>query len=270
MVGRIFSVFALSMMIMFGHLRVANAAPEMKTEAGWPSAGLLDEAASQNSVLKTNLQWFFGGKVQRGWYLYTPLIGRLLGGDHDAGSREFAEGIYRWQQAYGLNSTGVLDRDTWMSMVGFFQAGRAKGQVATRESLILAPESDFYDPARPLELRYVDREAYAAYKRMIDAAAKAGTRAAYLKIVSAFRSPAYQAALRRNSPNSGRAGLAINSPHFTGRALDLYVGAEPVSTSDPNRLIQINTPAYQWLVKNAHRFGFHPYFYEPWHWEYRP
>jgi LAS superfamily LD-carboxypeptidase LdcB len=26
--------------------------------------------------------------------------------------------------------------------------------------------------------------------------------------------------------------------------------------------------AYRWLVRNAERFGFCPYFYEPWHWEY--
>ena len=59
-----------------------------------------------------------------------------------------------------------------------------------------------------------------------------------------------------------------NSPHFTGRALDLYVGGDPVDTKDANRAIQVTTPAYKWLVRNADRFGFRPYFYEPWHWEY--
>jgi LAS superfamily LD-carboxypeptidase LdcB len=90
----------------------------------------------------------------------------------------------------------------------------------------------------------------------------------YFKIISSFRSPEYQAKLRRESPGAGSAGLAINSPHFTGRALDLYVGGDPVDTKDANRLIQVNTPAYKWLVRNAERFGFRPYFYEPWHWEY--
>ena len=64
------------------------------------------------------------------------------------------------------------------------------------------------------------------------------------------------------------AGLAVNSPHFTGRALDLYVGGEPVDTRDSNRAVQVQTPVYQWLVLNADRFGFRPYCYEPWHWEY--
>ena len=85
------------------------------------------------------------------------------------------------------------------------------------------------------------------------------------KIVSSFRSRDYQDQLRQKSPNSGRAGLAVNSPHFTGRALDIYVGGGPVDTKDSNRAIQVNTPAYQWLVRNAERFGFRPYFYEPWH-----
>jgi D-alanyl-D-alanine carboxypeptidase len=43
-----------------------------------------------------------------------------------------------------------------------------------------------------------------------------------------------------------------------------------VSTADANRAIQVATPAYGWLARNAHRFGFRPYFYEPWHWEYDP
>jgi hypothetical protein len=74
--------------------------------------------------------------------------------------------------------------------------------------------------------------------------------------------------LRAASPRSGRASLAVNSPHFTGRALDIYVGGEPTITKDFNRAAQVKTPAYRWLVKNAARFGFYPYFYEPWHWEY--
>jgi LAS superfamily LD-carboxypeptidase LdcB len=90
----------------------------------------------------------------------------------------------------------------------------------------------------------------------------------FFRIVSAFRSQEYQNLLKKQSPNSGRAGLAMHSPHLTGRALDLYVGGEPVNTKDENRAIQTQTAAYRWLVKNAARFGFRPYFYEPWHWEY--
>jgi zinc D-Ala-D-Ala carboxypeptidase len=167
-------------------------------------------------------------------------------------------------------------------MVSTWQGARLKQKdYPTPDQLVVAPASEFYDPARPAELRQVEREAYAAYKRMLAAAAAdkslglkltpAGELAPeekFLKIVSSFRSREYQARLRRQSPHSGRAGLAVNSPHFTGRALDLYVGGEPVETKDANRALQVQTPAYKWLVKNAARFGFRPYYYEPWHWEY--
>ena len=176
----------------------------------------------------------------------------------------------------------MLDGETLYRMVSEWQGARLKNKAHARdEDLLLAPSTDFYDPTRPEELRHVERETYAAYKRMLAAAAAdptsglkltaAGEIASeenFLKIVSALRSPAYQARLRAQSPNSGRAGLAVNSPHFTGRALDLYVGGEPVETRDSNRAIQVQTPAYRWLVRNADRFGFRPYYYEPWHWEY--
>jgi LAS superfamily LD-carboxypeptidase LdcB len=157
-----------------------------------------------------------------------------------------------------------------MSLVSQWQNNRLKDRTpATADQLITAPPSDFYDPSRAPELRQVERNTYEAYKRMLAAATSdLGTSGDYLKIVSAFRSREYQDELRRKSPNAGSAGLAVNSPHFTGRALDLYVGGSPVDTRDENRAIQVNTPAYRWLVRNAERFGFRPYFYEPWHWEY--
>jgi LAS superfamily LD-carboxypeptidase LdcB len=233
-------------------------------------------AAEQNARLKNDLDWAFGGRPQRGWSLYASLIRRLLQTESATETNDFAQALSRWQKQAGLAPSGILDHDTWMKMVSVFQSRRDKNRPAAQpEQLRLVPASDFYDPERPEELRYVDRQAYAAYQRMLAAAAVdlalgASPSEKWLKIISAFRSPAYQAELRRRNPNSGRAGLALHSPHFTGRALDLYVGGEPVSTKDQNRAIQVSTQAYQWLVKNAERFGFHPYFYEPWHWEYRP
>jgi LAS superfamily LD-carboxypeptidase LdcB len=159
-------------------------------------------------------------------------------------------------------------------MVTALQSNRLRSITAPADDqLVTAPISDFYDPTRGEELRRVERRTYKAYRRMIKAAAedpslKLSPGDKYLKIISSFRSQEYQDQLRRQSPTAGRAGLAVNSHHLTGKALDLYVGGEPVSTKDENRSIQIKTPAYRWLVKNAARFGFQPYFYEPWHWEY--
>lgn len=239
-------------------------------------------AAGRNGVLRHDLNWAFGGKQQRGWHLYVPLIARLIDTEQEAATGGFASALARWQQAAGLAPSGVLDDETLYRMVSAWQSSRLKEKGYPRpDQLVLAPTSDFYDPSRPDELRQVERETYAAYKRMVAAAladsslglkrTAAGELAPeekFLKIVSSFRSREYQERLRRQSPHSGRAGLAVNSPHFTGRALDLYVGGEPVETKDSNRALQVRTRAYQWLVKNADRFGFRPYYYEPWHWEY--
>ncbi len=256
--------------------RTATASAEKK------NTSLFADAAARNTVLKYELNWAFGGKQQRGWYLYTPLISRLLETDGEAAGSDFASALSRWQTAAGLRPSGVLDDETLYRMVSTWQGSRLKNkEYATPDILLQAPTSDFYDPARPDALRQVERETYAAYKRMIAAAAadpslnlkvtasgELAPEEKFFKIVSSFRSREHQAALRAQSPGSGRAGLAVNSPHFTGCALDLYVGGEPVETKDSNRALQVQTPAYRWLVRNAERFGFRPYYFEPWHWEY--
>lgn len=239
-------------------------------------------AATRNAQLRTDLKWLFGAKAQRGWYLYVPLLNRLLDTNADPSSDAFAEALARWQNRSGLTPSGVLDDATLYKIIAEWQDQRLKDRSpAQPQQLLTAPRSDFYDPERVDELRQVERETYAAYKRLVAAAIadkSLGLRHAdrnelaagekFLKIISSFRSREYQDKLRRESPNAGSAGLAVNSPHFTGRALDIYVGGQPVETNDPNRAIQVETPVYKWLVRNAGRFGFQPYFYEPWHWEY--
>ncbi|MDX6304071.1 MAG: zinc D-Ala-D-Ala carboxypeptidase [Blastocatellia bacterium] len=239
------------------------------------------EAAKRNALLSTSLIWTFGSKQQTGWYLYTPLIKQLIGTKQESATVQFAQAVARWQAKSALKPSGVIDEETLYAMIKTWQDARLKDRTqALPDQLLTAPLSDFYDPTRAEELRQVERRTYAAYKRMVSAAIadrslalahQGGQLAAgekYLKIISAFRSREYQEKLRREAPNSGSAGLAVNSPHFTGRALDLYVGGEPVDTRDSNRALQVQTRVYQWLVHNAGRFGFRPYCYEPWHWEY--
>jgi D-alanyl-D-alanine carboxypeptidase len=242
----------------------------------------LSAAPARNAILQNELMWTFGGKQQRGWYLYNSLIGQILNTQSAPTSNDFAVALASWQKRMGLNPSGVLNEDTLKAMILEWQRNRLKERTyAQPDELITAPVSDFYDPERLAELRQVERTAYAAYQQMIAAAVgdpsldlahtpegELAPAEKYFKIVSAFRPREYQDQLRRQSPNAGRAGLALNSPHFTGRALDLYVGGDPVDTKDSNRAIQVKTPVYQWLVRNAGRFGFRPYFYEPWHWEY--
>jgi uncharacterized protein YcbK (DUF882 family) len=241
---------------------------------------LASPAEQQNRMLKDSLRWTFGGKPQRGWTIYVPLIQRLVGTEEDAASAAFAASLARWQKREGLGATGVLDEATLMQMISTWQARRVRGSAYPQpDQLLTAPASEFWDSSRADDLRQVERQTYAAYKRMLAAAAAdsslqlathGGELAAsekYLKIISAFRSREYQDRLRKLEPGAGRAALAVNSPHFTGRALDLYVGGEPTITKDNNRALQVETRAYRWLVRNAERYGFCPYFYEPWHWE---
>src|SRR3954463_11639539 len=42
------------------------------------SSAATPEAVAKNAVLKNELSWTFGGKQQRGWYLYELLIGKTL------------------------------------------------------------------------------------------------------------------------------------------------------------------------------------------------
>lgn len=263
-----------------GQIRTQKNNPPVKStvlvDTGKPKAPVsvtTTAATAQNQSLRSELSWTFGGKRQRGWYLYDELLGRTLNVDDAPASGDFAEAVAKWQKRRGLSSNGVLDQNSWMAMVSQWQSNRLKNRAsATPDQLLTAPPSEFYDSSRAAELRQVERDTYAAYQKMIAAAAddlKLRPNSRYLKIISAFRSREYQEELRRKSPNAGSAGLAVNnSPHFTGKALDLYVGGDPVDTKDANRAIQVNTPAYKWLVRNAERFGFRPYFYEPWHWEY--
>jgi len=242
------------------------------------------QSSFENARLRNSLQWSFGGKSQIGWNLYTLLIGETVGSDSPPESAEFAAALSEWQSGSGLPSTGILDLPTLEAFIKTWQSRRQIGTIGPgANQVISAPISDVYDPSRAAKLLQLDREAYAAYKSMIAAAikdlsadlklTKNGELAAeekFLRIVSGFRSPEYQAQLRKREPNAGRGALAKRSVHSTGRAIDIYVGGEPVMTKDANRAIQVQTPVYKWLVENAHRFGFYPYFYEPWHWEYVP
>lgn len=244
----------------------------------------LMKAAEQNSMLRRSLQWPFGARTQTGWDLYCALIGQTIGTEASPDSPDFAQALSAWQAKSGLSATGILERDTMQAFVKYWQSRRLNRAVyPSPDQLFSAPVTEFFDRTRDPSLLSLERATYAAYKRMLAAAAKdktLGLRLAangelasdekFLRIVSAFRSREYQASLRKKEPNAGRAALAKNSPHFTGQALDIYVGGEPVTTKDANRAIQVQTPAYKWLVKNAHKFGFYPYFYEPWHWEYVP
>ena len=70
---------------------------------------------------------------------------------------------------------------------------------------------------------------------------------------------------RYGSVAEGRKWVAYKSAHETGLAVDFGShGLEPRRATNER---QKQTPFYQWLVNNAHRFGFTPYKVEAWQWE---
>ena len=118
--------------------------------------------------------------------------------------------------------------------------------------------------------------ALAAYERMLASARAAAPELRadpqLLTVFSAYRSPEYDAARCAGDGNCQGVTRASCSPHRTGLAMDIFLGAAPGygpdSSDDPNRLYITRGGAYRWMVENAGRFGFAPYAFEPWHWEW--
>ena len=118
-------------------------------------------------------------------------------------------------------------------------------------------------------------EAAAAWRQMKRAAAGDGIA---LSIVSAYRSIQRQAEIVRRKLKAGKSLeqiLAVSAPpgyseHHSGRAVDLTTPQAPQLES-----AFAETPAFEWLERRAHEFGFvlsYPagnpegYEFEPWHW----
>ena len=119
------------------------------------------------------------------------------------------------------------------------------------------------------------RLAAVALEALISSARADGLAEPLLRPTSGFRDPARQTQLWQRalqtygSPQAARRWVAPPgaSAHQTGRAIDFHLGGHIAS----DRVAQLRTlPAYQWMVRNAARFGFYPYANEPWHWEYNP
>jgi len=238
-----------------------------------------NHAAFQNASTLHSLSWAPFRRPERGWETYAALIAGEIGTACSPTSPGFASALARWQRARGLNDSGQVDEGTFTFMKSIWQQERP---FVTRGGGCPAPPDESTLVAgRPGEgysgkLVQLTPGAFAAYRRMVrDARAQSPAIRAdprYLTIFSAYRSPAYDAARCAKDGNCNGIVRARCSPHRTGRAMDLYVGEAPGygpdSTADPNRLVMSQSPAYRWLVANAHRYGFVPYAFEPWHWEW--
>lgn len=235
-------------------------------------------AAKQNQATLRTASIAPFGRSERGWRTYEPQIARAIGTECAADTPAFAAALAAWQRDNHLASTGAMDATTLNAMKQQWQHARPfakKGfcpQAASSADLADVSGAEAY-AGKQAQLA---TGALAALRQMVAAAKRENAEIAAdpqaLTVVSAFRSPAYDAARCARDRNCNGVSRARCSPHRTGKAMDLFVGAapgqSPVSSADANRLFQSRTATYRWLVANADRFGFVNYVFEPWHWEW--
>jgi hypothetical protein len=244
------------------------------------SAPAFAEAAAQNTASLDAAQWSAMGRPETGWAIYAPLAAHELATACAPADPGFAEALAAWQGRHGLQAKGIMDEATlkaldvvWLRRRPFVTATAHGACPPPPEAFRLAfatPSEGF--KTKPIQLRTT---ALAAYRRMTDAARREvpslSADKQLLTIFSGYRDPVEEAA-RCAAGGCGTVAKANCSAHRTGLAMDLFLGAAPgfapESSAAANRLFQSRTDAYRWLVANAARFGFVPYPFEPWHWEW--
>lgn len=238
-------------------------------------------AARTNAASLQTLAWAPFGRSETGWATYAPLIEREIHTACAPASPGFAQALAGWARERKLPDDGTLTPAVFAPMEIAIELRRPFVQLSGKHicpnppapsALALATPAEGYE-GKAIQLR---PGALIAYRQMA-AAARAEVPAIAadprnLTIFSGFRSPADDAARCLAEHNCNGIVRATCSAHRTGLAMDLYVGQAPGygpdSSADPNRRFMSATPAYRWLVANADRFGFVPYPFEPWHWEW--
>lgn len=220
------------------------------------------------------------GRPELGWQIYAPQMAATIGTRCAPHTPRFAASLARWQARHGLAPSGAVNEGTLAALKVRWQ--KARPFIANFEPGSCPPPAPAHRLAdlRPSEgwlgkQVQLDTGALQSLRRMVADARSADPRIArdrhMLTVVSAYRSPAYDAARCAGGKCNGIA-KAKCSAHRTGTAVDLHVGAAPghgpVDSANANRLFLTRTPTYQWLVANAHRYGFVNYVFEPWHWEW--
>lgn len=235
--------------------------------------------AARNAASYGGLTGSFFGRLERGWAVYEPMIMRDIGTDCPGPSPGFARALAKWKSAHRLGGSGALDAPT-LAAFRTLWAERRPFVAISKQSCPAPPPEQALAKAAPgesyggkaIELR---AGALAAYRRMVAAAKQSSVLKGdnrLFEIFSGFRSPGYDAARCAAQHNCQGVVRATCSPHRTGLAMDLFLGEapgySPDSSADINRLYLTRTSAYRWLVRNAPRFGFVNYPFEPWHWEW--
>ncbi len=238
-------------------------------------------AAAANAASLSILSWAPYRRDEIGWETYVPLIAHELRTACPPQSPGFAAALERWEQAQRVPVDGVFSEDDFQRLRGVIELRRPFVQISAKRICPTAPAPETLEAGRPGE-GYSGKPvllrpaAFAAWRNMVAAARAAdpriGADSRNLTIFSGFRSPEADDARCLADGNCDGVVRATCSPHRTGLAMDIYVGQAPGygpdSSADANRLFMSRTPTYRWLAANADRFGFLPYPFEPWHWEW--
>jgi hypothetical protein len=240
----------------------------------------LAAAALYNGQGLTDLAFAPFGRPEHGWAVYGPLVTAEIDAHGPPDTPAFAADLARWQGAHGLSPNGAMDPATFNALKAVWQGRRPFVAASRRACPPPPPDSALAQvPARESyggKVMRLNPDALAAYGRMA-AAARAETPALrsdprLLTLFSAYRDPDADAARCVREANCQGVTRASCSAHRTGMAVDIYLGAAPGfppdSSDDINRLAIAEGPAYRWLVAHAGAYGFVPYAFEPWHWEW--
>lgn len=238
--------------------------------------------AFANAISVYSLEWAPFGAAEWGWETYLPLLQHEIRTDCAVNTPDFAAALATWQGRYALTPTGVFDQASFEVLKGVLQERRPFVMARVRDECpeppplnqlgYLVSEEEHADRLT----RLLRRDVLEAYRRLVAAArmevAEVARDPELLQIFSGFRDPEADAARCAAQGNCDGLRRAVCSPHRTGAAIDLYVGQlfdlGVDSTTPASRLHMSRSPTYRWLVENAARFGFVPYLYEPWHWEW--
>ncbi|MBN8552885.1 MAG: D-alanyl-D-alanine carboxypeptidase family protein [Caulobacterales bacterium] len=245
------------------------------------SAGTWYEAAAGNRRTLQTLDWQPFGR-ETGWETYLPMTQQEIGTRCAASTPGFAQALAAFQGRYGLQADGRFGPSTFEVLKGIWQErrpfvmARVRGECPAYPERQTLGEFDWREETIQRPGRMGQPVAIAAYRRMVrDARTEVPELAAnpnLLTVYSTYRHPDIDGVRCEDEANCDGLRRASCSAHRTGWAFDINVGEAPgygiASTNAYNRLVQSRGPAYRWLVRNAARYGFVNYIYEPWHWEY--
>ena len=238
------------------------------------------DKARQNGEGMSILTFSAFHRVVTGWEIYEPLIARELGTRCGGATPTFARVLAAWQSTQGLQPSGLMDEATFAAMYlawerrrPFVAASRHGCPSAPLEATLAVVPADESYGGKVMLLRPA---ALAAFGRMLAAARKeepeVNADRRLMTLFSAYRSAESNTARCMLEHNCQGIVRTTCSAHLTGLAIDLDLGAAPGSTpdssDDANRLYISRHGAYRWMVSNAWRFGFVPYPFEPWHWDW--